>query len=97
VVDHLKASAGKYRIAVVSGGSRKMIEKTLAVLEIDHLVEVLVCAGETPHGKPFADPFLRAAELLQVPPSACLVFEDGDAGVAAAEAAGMQWVRIDKI
>lgn len=97
VVDHLKASAGKYRIAVVSGGSRKMIEKTLAVLCIDHLVEVLVCADETKHGKPFADPFLRAAELLQVPPSACLVFEDGDAGVASAEAAGMRWIRIDKI
>ena len=32
VVDHLKASAGKYKIGVVSGGSRPMIEKTLQVL-----------------------------------------------------------------
>jgi HAD superfamily hydrolase (TIGR01509 family) len=60
-------------------------------------VEVLVCAGETPNGKPYADPFLLAAEKLDVAPKDCMVFEDGDAGCIAAEAAGMQWVRIDQI
>lgn len=34
VVDHLKQSAGKYKIGVVSGGSRKMILKTLEVLAL---------------------------------------------------------------
>ncbi|WP_018611512.1 HAD family hydrolase [Segetibacter koreensis] len=97
VVDHLKANAVKYMIGVVSGGSRKMIQKTLEVLRIDGLVDVMVCAGETPHGKPYPDPFLLAAEKLGVEPSDCLVFEDGDAGVKAAKAAGMKWIRIDKI
>ena len=27
-------------------------------------IEVLVCAGETPNGKPAPDPFLAAAEAL---------------------------------
>ncbi|HSC38209.1 MAG TPA: HAD family phosphatase, partial [Chitinophagaceae bacterium] len=58
VVDHLKAHAGKVRIAVVSGSGREAVARTLQVLGIDHLVEVMVCAGETPHGKPHADPFL---------------------------------------
>jgi len=97
VVDHLKASAGKYKIGVVSGGSRKMIQKTLEVLGIDTLVDVLVCAGETEKGKPYPDPFLAAAEQLEVKPEACIVFEDGDAGVQSAIAAGMKWIRIDKI
>ncbi|GAB3834345.1 MULTISPECIES: HAD family hydrolase [Pontibacter] len=97
VVDHLIAHAGKIKIGVVSGGSRKMIEKTLQVLRVDSLVEVLVCAGETLNGKPYPDPFLLAAEKLGVSPEACLVFEDGDPGVKAAEAAGMKWVRVDKI
>jgi beta-phosphoglucomutase-like phosphatase (HAD superfamily) len=26
-----------------------------------------------------------------------MVFEDGDAGIKAAEAAGMKWIRIDKV
>lgn len=95
VVDYLKAQAGKKRIGVVSGGNRRTVAKTLKVLGIDHLVEALVCAGETPNGKPFPDPFLAAAEQLRVAPEKCLVFEDGVPGVKAAEAAGMPWVRID--
>ncbi|AKD04233.1 HAD family phosphatase [Pontibacter korlensis] len=97
VVDHLVAHAGSMKIGVVSGGSRKMIQKTLEVLGISNLVEVLVCAGDTPHGKPHPDPFLAAAEQLGVAPEKCLVFEDGEPGVQAAEAAGMKWIRVDKI
>jgi HAD superfamily hydrolase (TIGR01509 family) len=97
VVKHLIAHAGKVKIAVVSGGGRQAIEKTLNVLGISHLVEVLVCAGETPHGKPYPDPFLAAAEKLGVLPEHCLVFEDGAAGVQSAQAAGMEWIRIDMI
>ncbi|WP_432711863.1 HAD family hydrolase [Pedobacter sp.] len=96
VVEHLKANAGKVRIGVVSGGDRSAIERTLAILGIRDFVEVLVCAGDTPKGKPFADPFLKAAELLGVDPEKCLVFEDGIPGVEAAKAAGMHWIRIDK-
>ncbi|MFT4060896.1 MAG: HAD-IA family hydrolase [Edaphocola sp.] len=97
VVEHLKQHAGTKRIAVVSGGRRHTVEKSLTVLGIRNLVEVLVCAGETPQGKPFPDPFLKAAELLGVAPQKCMVFEDGDPGVQAAMAAGMQWVRVDKV
>ncbi|GAB3923874.1 HAD family hydrolase [Mucilaginibacter myungsuensis] len=97
VTDHLIAHAGKLRIGVVSGGDRAAVTKTLQVLGILDLVEVLVCAGETPRGKPFPDPFLAAAEKLGVKPAECLVFEDGNAGVASAKAAGMPWIRIDKV
>src|SRR5690606_24036188 len=97
VVNHLKAHVGKIKIAVVSGGSRSTVEKTLTTLGILPYIELLVCAGETPKGKPFPDPFLRAAELLDVDPARCVVFEDGDPGVQAAEAAGMDWIRVDQI
>lgn len=97
VVEHLKHHVQKVRIGVVSGSKRPVVEKTLKVLGIDDLVEVIVCAGETEHGKPHPDPFLKAAELLQVKPEDCLVFEDGEAGTVAAEAAGMKWVRVDKL
>jgi HAD superfamily hydrolase (TIGR01509 family) len=97
VVNHMKAHKGKMKIGVVSGSKREVVEKTLSILGIADLPEVMVCAGETPKGKPFPDPFLLAAEKLGVLPSECLVFEDGDAGTKAAEAAGMKWVRIDKV
>jgi len=97
VTDHLIAHAGKVKIGVVSGGSREAVTKTLQVLGVIDLVDVMVCAGDTPNGKPFPDPFLLAAEKLGVEPSDCLVFEDGNPGVASAKAAGMPWIRIDKV
>ncbi len=97
VYRHLIEHAGKIRIGVVSGGSRRTVQRTLETLGIWDKVEVLVGAGDTVHGKPAADPFLLAAKQLDVEPDQCMVFEDGEAGVMAAIAAGMQWVRIDQI
>lgn len=97
VYEHLKKHVGKKKIGVVSGGSRGTVSKTLAVLGLTDLIDVLVCAGETPSGKPFPDPFLKAAHDLGVDPAKCIVFEDGNPGVQAAEAAGMKWIRVDKI
>lgn len=97
VLQHLIDHAGKVRIGVVSGGRRTTVTRTLTVLGVLPLVEVMVCAGETTHGKPYADPFLAAANALGVDPARCMVFEDGDPGVQAAIAAGMKWVRVDQI
>jgi len=97
VFEHLKKNVGRIKIGVVSGGTRSTVSKTLSVLGLNDLLDVLVCAGETPHGKPAPDPFLKAANDLGIQPSRCLVFEDGEPGTKAAEAAGMKWIRIDKI
>ncbi|WP_129718126.1 HAD family phosphatase [Pedobacter sp. SYP-B3415] len=97
VVQHLRNHAGKVRIGVVSGGSRTTVTRTLTVLGIIDLIEVMVCAGETKLGKPHADPFLLAAQQLGVDPAKCIVFEDGQPGVDGAIAAGMDWVRVDQI
>jgi HAD superfamily hydrolase (TIGR01509 family) len=47
-----------------------------------------VCGDEVPRGKPAPDAYLRAATLLDLPPSACLAIEDSVTGTAAAEGAG---------
>lgn len=97
VVEHLRRHVGKLKIGVVSGGSRNTVSKTLQVIGVYEHLDVLVCAGETERGKPYPDPFLQAAEKLGVKPEECIVFEDGDPGVQAAESAGMKWIRVDKI
>ncbi|HEY1113768.1 MAG TPA: HAD family phosphatase [Chitinophagaceae bacterium] len=97
VVEHLKRSVGKVKIGVVSGGSRNTVSKTLEVIGMSGYLDVLVCAGETERGKPYPDPFLLAAQKLGVKPEECIVFEDGDPGVQAAESAGMKWIRVDKL
>ncbi|MFD2594261.1 HAD family hydrolase [Sphingobacterium griseoflavum] len=97
VREHLLANIGRKRIGLVSGGSRKTLEQTLNVIGLTGKFETLVCAGDTPNGKPSPEPFLLAARRLEVPPEACLVFEDGDPGVQGAIAAGMGWIRVDQL
>ena len=48
--------------------------------------------ADVDRGKPAPDMFLLAAEKMGVPAEKCLVFEDGQAGIEAANAAGMQSV-----
>lgn len=97
VVQHLKNHLGRVRIGVVSGGRRQTVTKTLTVIGLIDTIETLVCADDTARGKPYPDPFLLAAQQLDVHPQDCLVFEDGDPGVQGAIATGMDWVRIDKL
>jgi HAD superfamily hydrolase (TIGR01509 family) len=56
-----------------------------------HLV---VTPEDVVHGKPAPDLFLLAAQRMGVPAAQCLVFEDAEPGMRAAEAAGMKWVRV---
>lgn len=94
VVDEIHRTHGTIPLAVVSGGPRETVERSLSLLGILDRFEVLVCAGEYQHGKPDPEPFLIAAEKLGVAPEDCLVFEDAEPGIAAAVAAGMQWVKV---
>jgi sugar-phosphatase len=41
------------------------------------------------NGKPFPDPYLVAAQRLQLSSARCAVFEDAPAGISAARAAGV--------
>lgn len=95
VVDHLKrmAALGK-KIGVVSGGRTKVVHQTLKILGVSNLVPVVICAEDVKIGKPHPEPFLMAAEKLGVEPARCLVFEDAEFGIRAAEAAGMDWILV---
>ncbi len=90
----IKKQHGKLPMAVVSGGSRGTVEKTLRKLGLWEYFEVIVGAEDVKNGKPSPEPFLTAARLLNVDPAKCLVFEDAESGVQSAIAAGMHFVRI---
>ena len=89
-----KSLSGKMPIAVASGGSRYVVEKTLNLLGCSDWFDEVVTADDVSNGKPSPDIFLKAAELLGVAPERCLVIEDAPPGVVAAQAAGMQVVTV---
>ena len=94
VLDHIEASHGKIRFAVVSGSTRDSVMASLEALQILDKFDTLVCAGDYQKGKPDPEPFLIAAERLGVAPEYCLVFEDSDMGIQAATIAGMKSVKV---
>ena len=55
---------------------------------------ILVDSAQVTAGKPHPEGYLRAAELLGVAPTRCLVIEDAPAGIEAARAAGMTVVAL---
>jgi beta-phosphoglucomutase-like phosphatase (HAD superfamily) len=58
--------------------------------------QTIVTAEDYSRPKPAPDPFQAAARLLKLSPAACLVIEDSPSGVAAAQAAGMPVVAVER-
>ena len=85
---------GKFPMAIATGGTRMVIEKTLKIVGISDWFDEVVTADDVVEGKPAPDIFLKAAKLLGVDPSRCLALEDAPAGIVAAQAAGMQVIAI---
>ena len=90
---YAKVKRARVPCAVVSGGHRAHVEKTLEKLGLAGKFAI-VPIDEVKNRKPHPEGFLRAAEILGVNPSECLVFEDGVAGVEAAKKAGMTCVAL---
>lgn len=94
VLEHIDAQHGRIPLAVVSGSARESVEATLRALALLDRFDTLVCSEDYVRSKPDPEPFLVAAARLGVRPEACLVFEDTQLGIDAAQAAGMSWVRV---
>jgi beta-phosphoglucomutase len=89
LLKHLQA---RYRLAVVSSSSCDEIEPLLEVGGLRGYFETVVGGNSVKYHKPAPDPYLLAAERLQV--SQALVLEDSDAGAVSGQAAGFEVLRI---
>jgi sugar-phosphatase len=74
-------------VAVVTSATRDVARLRLARAGLP-VPAVLIGADDVARGKPDPLPYLRAAELLNVPASDCVAVEDTPAGLASIRAAG---------
>ncbi len=90
--------ATTHPVAIVTGGGPEIAYPALEVTGLRPLFSVVITPEDVApgRGKPHPDMFLLAAARLGVPPEACLVFEDAQPGVDAAQAAGMQVVLVPR-
>ena len=96
VVEVAKNYFGKIPLGVVSGSVKEIVHKELEVVEIFHLFNNILTADDPFKPKPAPDIFYASAENLNVEPKNCLVFEDGDPGLEAAQNAGMKTIDVRK-
>ena len=94
VVTYAQSWRGKVPMAIATGGSRLVAEKTLQVLGLSDLFDEVVTADDVSAGKPDPEVFLLAAERIGIDPTQCVAFEDAAPGIMAAQLAGMQVVAI---
>ena len=78
----------EWLLAIGTSTPRENLEMVLDAMPFRGAFAATVCGPEVEHGKPAPDIFLRAAELLELPPERCIVVEDAPSGVAAAHAGG---------
>ncbi len=75
------------RWAVVTSATRALAEVRLRAAGLP-APKHLVTASDLQRGKPFPDPYLKGAAILQIPPPECLAAEDAPSGVRSGQAAG---------
>ena len=87
----VRYAAARGPVAIVSGAFRTEIEPVLAAAGLTELFAAVVTADDVVNGKPAPDGYLRALSLLgDLPAAEVIAFEDTEAGVASAKAAGLR-------
>jgi len=76
-----------HRWTVVTSATERLARVRLAAGGV-RVPEQLITANHVTSGKPHPEPYLRGAELLGLPATDCVVFEDSASGTKAGRSAG---------
>jgi len=83
-------------IAVATSGSRRWIDYVIAELALTEEISVSVSADDVDHPKPHPQPYLLAADALDMAPQQCGAVEDSGRGCRSAVTAGCVVAVLDR-
>ena len=83
----------RYKLAVVSGSTLYQVNIILQIVGSPKM-DVKVTCDDVEQSKPDPQPYLTAAQRLQVEPRNCVVLEDATSGVISAKRAGMKVIGV---
>jgi sugar-phosphatase len=89
----LLASLPPDRWALVTSSTRPLAEVRLKAAGLA-TPKFFITGSDIVRGKPHPEPFLKAADMLSVPPADCLVVEDTPPGIQAGRAAGARVIAL---
>ena len=81
-------------LAVASSSTRAAVEFILRSLNFMKYFDVIAAREDAKQGKPEPDIFLYVAKRLGVAPTVCVVIEDAEKGIIAAQRAGMKSIAV---
>jgi len=81
-------------MAIATSGIQVNIDFMFQNIPIRHYFDVIVNSSHITKGKPDPEIYIKAAQLLNVAPENCLVFEDAVVGINSAKAAGMKVIGV---
>ncbi|HMB99611.1 MAG TPA: beta-phosphoglucomutase [Flavobacteriaceae bacterium] len=88
------ATLKKQGFPIALGSASKNAKNILDRVELLDLFDAIVDGNSVTKAKPDPEVFLKASELIQVKPQDCMVFEDSQAGIQAANSAKMTTIGI---
>jgi beta-phosphoglucomutase len=83
-----------YRLGLVTGSARSLIDESLFPTGIADLFETIVTGDQVSQGKPDPEPYRTTAARLELSPAECLAVENAPLGIQSAKAAGMMCVAL---
>lgn len=95
VTDVVRKYHKKLPMSIGTGSTQIGAQRTLSILGMKHYFNPIITADDVMNFKPAPDTFLKCAELMEVAPKDCVVFEDGILGIQAAEAVGMMVIDVN--
>ena len=95
-VDFLRKVSRIAPCVIVSGSPHDDVVQAAELCGVENLLRFVLGAEDYGRGKPAPDGYLKAASLLEVDASECVVVEDSTAGVQAGRAAGMRVIGVDR-
>ena len=85
----VRYAAERVPLAICSGAARAEIEPVVGAAGLADCFRGVVSSDDVVHGKPDPEGYVKALELLDADPGHAVVFEDTEAGIASARAAGV--------
>src|SRR5215467_15530888 len=89
VREAVRFAAERVPLAICSGAARAEIEPVVEAAGLTDCFRAVVTSDDVAHGKPDPEGYVKALRFLESDPARAVVFEDTEAGVASARAAGV--------
>jgi len=83
-----------YQLALCSNSVRQSINAMLKLSTLDTYLDLVISNQDVEKGKPDPEMYLKAMRILQRQPQECLILEDNEHGIEAANASGAHLLKI---